>query len=565
MKMKIKNNYIDIIIIVLIIIASIFKIKVGIDNDEGYIISLGARFLQGDHLFKEVWDLYQTCTLPIVFFMNIYKFFTGGLIGVAIFLRTITTIIQISVAILYYYILKPYYKNTKWVCYIIALITPRFSQNLCYGFCGFTGILLCIIIIFYISKNIDKISKAKLVVFSILSALSLSEAVLGYPTFALTFIPISIFLLSNINKNKNYFKLFLYITVTCLLCATVYILFVLQNVTFDEMLHNFFYGMMSDESHNGGNMISSAIRVITYIRSDHIMVGYLNTIFALILLLFINKIKLFNIKINLLLSLLFVSSLAFILMNVTGLRYSGPLGMNLRWLLFALASFTLYFKYRADHEMFWLFGIVGIVMFFAVTLVTNLGLAATSSFLMITVLGAILLFGEEKNITPVIQNIILFVFIFSLIMTKGFTVRINGCGPANILEKREVIDFGVLKDIYEYPSNVKRDIEINQEFNERTTNDDLVLIMTNEPIYNLFGDFKFTGLTIVPDHVYSERWVSYYRDYDYGFPTKVFIDKALFTWDDLSQNNPLIKYLINYMKPDSFYESNNFYSFECVN
>ena len=252
-------------------------------------------------------------------------------------------------------------------------------------------------------------------------------------------------------------------------------------------------------------------------------------------------------------------------MNVTGLRYSGPLGMNLRWLLFALASFTLYFKYRADHEMFWLFGIVGIVMFFAVTLVTNLGLAATSSFLMITVLGAILLFGEEKNITPVIQNIILFVFIFSLIMTKGFTVRINGCGPANILEKREVIDFGVLKDIYEYPSNVKRDIEINQEFNERTTNDDLVLIMTNEPIYNLFGDFKFTGLTIVPDHVYSERWVSYYRDYDYGFPTKVFIDKALFTWDDLSQNNPLIKYLINYMKPDSFYESNNFYSFECVN
>ena len=565
MKMKIKNNYIDIIIIVLIIIASIFKIKVGIDNDEGYIISLGARFLQGDHLFKEVWDLYQTCTLPIVFFMNIYKFFTGGLIGVAIFLRTITTIIQISVAILYYYILKPYYKNTKWVCYIIALITPRFSQNLCYGFCGFTGIILCIIIIFYISKNIDKISKAKLVVFSILSALSLSEALLGYPTFALTFIPISIFLLSNINKNKNYFKLFLYITVTCLLCATVYILFVLQNVTFDEMLHNFFYGMMSDESHNGGNMISSAIRVITYIRSDHIMVGYLNTIFALILLLFINKIKLFNIKINLLLSLLFVSSLAFILMNVTGLRYSGPLGMNLRWLLFALASFTLYFKYRADHEMFWLFGIVGIVMFFAVTLVTNLGLAATSSFLMITVLGAILLFGEEKNITPVIQNIILFVFIFSLIMTKGFTVRINGCGPANILEKREVIDFGVLKDIYEYPSNVKRDIEINQEFNERTTNDDLVLIMTNEPIYNLFGDFKFTGLTIVPDHVYSERWVSYYRDYDYGFPTKVFIDKALFTWDDLSQNNPLIKYLINYMKPDSFYESNNFYSFECVN
>lgn len=565
MKMKIKNNYIDIIIIVLIIIASIFKIKVGIDNDEGYIISLGARFLQGDHLFKEVWDLYQTCTLPIVFFMNIYKFFTGGLIGVAIFLRTITTIIQISVAILYYYILKPYYKNTKWVCYIIALITPRFSQNLCYGFCGFTGIILCIIIIFYISKNIDKISKAKLVVFSILSALSLSEALLGYPTFALTFIPISIFLLSNINKNKNYFKLFLYITVTCLLCATAYILFVLQNVTFDEMLHNFFYGMMSDESHNGGNMISSAIRVITYIRSDHIMVGYLNTIFALILLLFINKIKLFNIKINLLLSLLFVSSLAFILMNVTGLRYSGPLGMNLRWLLFALASFTLYFKYRADHEMFWLFGIVGIVMFFAVTLVTNLGLAATSSFLMITVLGAILLFGEEKNITPVIQNIILFVFIFSLIMTKGFTVRINGCGPANILEKREVIDFGVLKDIYEYPSNVKRDIEINQEFNERTTNDDLVLIMTNEPIYNLFGDFKFTGLTIVPDHVYSERWVSYYRDYDYGFPTKVFIDKALFTWDDLSQNNPLIKYLINYMKPDSFYESNNFYSFECVN
>lgn len=565
MKLKIKSNYIDIITIILIIVVSYFKIKVGIDCDEGYIISLGARFLQGDHLFKEVWDLYQTCTLPIVFFINVYKYFTGGMIGIAIFLRIITTMIQFAVALLYYYILKPYYKNAKLVSYMIALVTPRFSQNLCYGFCGFTGILLCVIIIFYISKNIENVNKIRLISLSILSGLSLSEAVLGYPTFALTFIPISIFLLINVNRNKNYFKMFLLLTFTCLICAIAYILLVLKNVTFDEMLNNFFFGMMSDESHNGGNLLSSAIRVLTYIRNDHLMVGYLNVIAAFVLMILFHKIKFFNTKINLFLSLLFVSSLAFILLNVTGLRYSGPLGMNLRYLIFAIASIPLYIKNRNDLEVFWLFGIVGIVMFFSVSLVTNLGLAATSSFVMFTVMGSILLLDNDKYINYIVKNTILFIFIFSLIMIKGFTVRINGCGAANILEKREMIDFGVLKGIYDYPYNVKRDVEINSELNEKTSPDDLVLIMTNEPIYNLFGDFKFTALTIVPDHVYSDRWISYYRDYNYGFPTKVFIDKALFSWDDISKKNTFVKFLINYMKPNTFYESNNFYSFECVN
>ena len=262
-------------------------------------------------------------------------------------------------------------------------------------------------------------------------------------------------------------------------------------------------------------------------------------------------------------SIILVSSLAFTLLNISGIRPSGPLGMNIRWLLIAISSIPIYHGHKGKKDIIWLFGLTGCSCFFAVLMATNLGIAESSSFALIIVLGAILLLSNDDKLNLNIKRVVMYIFIISLILTKGFTVRINGTSPANILEKRDRIDFGVLQGIYDYPDQVKKFNEINRELNEKTTDEDIVFIMSNEPVYNLFGNFRFTSLSTIPTVEYSERWVRYYRDNNYSFPTKVFIDKSYKSdWDDLKANNLLIKYFINYIKENSFNESEHLYSFE---
>ena len=68
-------------------IASIIKVFVGLDYDENYITVLGARLLQGDHLFRECWDLYQTTGLTMALILGVFRSITGGYEGAILFCR----------------------------------------------------------------------------------------------------------------------------------------------------------------------------------------------------------------------------------------------------------------------------------------------------------------------------------------------------------------------------------------------------------------------------------------------------------------------------------------------
>ncbi len=555
-----KNLIINIIFITLIVLASISKIFVGIDHDETYVVVTAARLLQGEHLFKEIWDIYQTCILPSAILMKLYKTIFGNLDGVIIFLRIISTIVQFGIAFTFYQVFSNKYKNAIFGAMILALISPRYIQNFCHGFLGFGGILLCILLIEKITLSLTSLDKMKIIIISILSGVALSIGVLSYPTFIILIIPIGIYLVLQGMTEGKFRVALVTLVVTCLFCALLFLVYVLKNVSLDEMLKNLLQNVIADESHSSGNAITSAVRSILNTRKDQIIMGILIVISSAGICFILNKI---NLKINMFYSIILVSSLAFIMLNVTRIRPSGPFGMNIRWLLIAISSMPIYYRHKEQKDIVWLFGLSGWLMLFAVLMATNLGIAESSSFALIIVLGAILLLSNDDKLNIEIKKVVMYIFIFSLILTRGFTVRINGTSPANILEPRERIEFGVLQGIYDYPDQVKKFNEINRELNEKTTDEDIVFIMSNEPVYNLFGNFKFTSLSPIPTVEYSERWVRYYRDNNYSFPTKVFIDKSHKSdWDDLKTNNLLIKYFLNYMKENSFDESEYLYSFE---
>ena len=557
-----RNLIINIIFIALIVLASISKIFVGIDHDETYVVVTAARLLQGEHLFKEIWDIYQTCILPSAILMKLYKAIFGNLDGVIIFLRIMSTIVQFGPTVIFYKVFKNKYKNAIFGAMILALISPRYIQNFDYGFLGFAGVLLCILLIEKITLSLTSLDKMKIIMLSILSGVALSIGVLSYPTFIILTIPIGIYMVLQGMDDRKLRVALATLIITCLFCALLFLLYVLKNVTLDEMLKNLLQNVIADESHSSGSIIASTIKSIMNIRKDQIVMGALIAISSIVFCFLLNKT---NLRINLFCSTIFVSSLAFIWPNITMIRPSGPFGMNIRWLLIAISSMPIYYKYKNHKDIVWLFGLTGWLMLFAVLMATNLGIAESSSFALIIVLGAILLLSNDDKLNIEIKKVVMYIFIFSLILTKGFTVRINGTSPANILEPRERIDFGVLQGIYDYPGQVKKFNEIKIELDEKTTDEDIVFIMSNEPVYNLFGNFKFTSLSPIPTVEYSERWVRYYRDNNYSFPTKIFIDKSYKSdWDDLKANNLLIKYFINYMKENSFNESEYLYSFEII-
>ena len=90
-----------VILSILTVAASITKILIGLDFDENYITVLGARLLQGDHLFRECRDLYQTTGFTMALGLGIFKGITGGYEGAILFCRIVTAILQLLLGMLH--------------------------------------------------------------------------------------------------------------------------------------------------------------------------------------------------------------------------------------------------------------------------------------------------------------------------------------------------------------------------------------------------------------------------------------------------------------------------------
>ena len=69
--MKKKISLIKIILICLTVISSVKMIFFGWVIDEGYAFAIGNRLLQGDLLFRDMWELHQTSGYAIEFFLYI--------------------------------------------------------------------------------------------------------------------------------------------------------------------------------------------------------------------------------------------------------------------------------------------------------------------------------------------------------------------------------------------------------------------------------------------------------------------------------------------------------------
>lgn len=80
----------------------IYKIHLGIHNDEVMFVELGDMLLKGQILLKDLWTVFQFNAIFIAPWEYLFYAITGSLDGVIVFLRYVFVIIQMTIALWLY-------------------------------------------------------------------------------------------------------------------------------------------------------------------------------------------------------------------------------------------------------------------------------------------------------------------------------------------------------------------------------------------------------------------------------------------------------------------------------
>ena len=85
------------------------------------------------------------------------------------------------------------------------------------------------------------------------------------------------------------------------------------------------------------------------------------------------------------------------MLNITGLRPSGPFGLLERYIIYAVMAVILAFSLKKDPPLFYCFTIMGIFIFFGALAGSNLGFAQNALYLEPTIISFIISINEHKR------------------------------------------------------------------------------------------------------------------------------------------------------------------------
>ena len=507
-------------LLILTLLAAAVKIFIGFDRDEAYIVIMGVRLLEGDRLFDTMWELHMTSAWPAFLSLYLFQTVTGSLEGAVIFLRIASTVIQFAAAWLAYRILRRYESRDTAVLagIFVANFLPRATQNLEYGLLEMLFVLTAMLLIY--DEWMKMGQGEKVCLWKIVGAgISYSLGVLAYPTILISFpvILISMFLLQK--KETRRLRLPLLFCAVCAACAVIFLGYLLSYLTVPELLNNL-QGILADGTH------TDTVKTATYLvqllelckRTALITLGAL--LCTLCFYKWEKRRELFWY------CLLLSGAVIFIGFNVTGIRPSGAIGLQVRYLIAAILAAVFAIKMR-EKMITGLFLIPGIFLYAGAMIGSNMGFEENASFLYLTVLAAILLMGRYAETFRHIGAFCIAAFLCSIIFGKGYLVRITGTAPANIAQERTQIQEGILKGVYVYPEEADRYAEKKREIKAYSDAEDVVLYLGADAVCNTFAEGAFTSATCISTPAYNEEWVLYYENESHPRPTVVFLDRDL--------------------------------------
>ncbi len=496
-----------------------FRVFYGWDHDESYNILLAQRIADGKIIFKDMWDLHQTAAIFPALFIKIFMTVTGSTSGLAVFLRSISAVVQVLLALYSYKVFKKYYgqKCAFGAAIVVANLLPRATQELEYSTISIWGCLVCGLLLLEISK--EGISYKKLIFAGVFYA----AAVYSYPTILITALFVAFLIIFVVfDDRKVGVKSALVFFLTCVLVAGALAVYLFTHMTVSE-----FVQIIHELGKNGDHTVwFGAFFSLDYIKKSGVrLIGMIAI--AVVLRLFAKYVLKSEIKS--VYFFVFITTLIVVLLNLTGLRPSGPFGLLERYIGAVILFFFMGLK-DEDRVFTWIFGGLGIALYLGVLMGSNLGFNENAMYLEMSMICLVVLaikYLENMSYRDKrLGTICVWTFIAGIIFSSGYFVRIDGTQPANVFQCTETMDYGPLNGIKVFPEKKKALDEQSSSLYSMTDAGKLYTVLTREPIgyYFVKGDYISAQYAATAQY-YNEQWVDFYTLYGRKLPDEILISK----------------------------------------
>lgn len=531
------------------VLAAIKLIFVDYTLDEEYQIVMAYRRLQGDTLFGSMWEPHQTSAFGCFILLKLYTMFTHTTEGVVVFIRFCTTLIQLGLSVWLYKVLKKFVSEKYafllgliFFNYVPKLIQiPEFSNMQLWFF----TVTVLALVQYYAKNSLEEsvkqvqtvtngqsqssVKEGKKWGYLILAGIGMSLEVLSYPSCLVLFPVFGVFILFASEKGKKLRDAFLF-AVTCGVCGTLWLLYVMASVALEDFLRNVQYVLSFDGTHNLDIAQQTKGTVLLAELGETLIL--LVVVFAVgILLSFVTE-RIWKKKLPLPVSVVVASEVVQLFYWVVKqVGYEKPQIIMLVCLLLPI----IYIWKNKNETGFLLPAFLGSwTVLIAVLYMSDLGLwnAAAQG-----ILGAI--FGlafwiviYEKENQAKKQGIILFLLItlaLTNIFGKGFTVKYGKTQTNTILGIRNVVRKGPAKGIFShYMLGYIMDSDY-EDFLSQVPEGSKVLIVTNmvegagtSPY--MFGNYEICHFSIVDPTTYDEKLLTYWELYPEKQPDVIVVD-----------------------------------------
>ena len=368
---------------------AIWKTRLGIHSDEVHSIAVGDMIANGNVYFKECWFYLQMSavyTSPLIY---LYETINGSTEGILYFFRILSVCIQTGIVLYFYFTFSKGF-NKKYVAIAAILLfvyVPDFqSFNYKQEMIWFS-IMQIIFLYRYYKTGYKK--------YLIGLGIMIAGNVLSYPTTIIQF-PVFLGLIYKMeqlkgNKEKKVIKSWLLITGVCAICASLFILIVLKEISIEEFIE-FFPVVFTDE-----NLDSSFIAKLFHPLKKFILLG-LMTWLPLIICEKINYIKRFIKRyqipiVSIILWMAFLGQCYIEREGVTWHCITYPYSITL-FLLPLLCKI----KSNKGKEIFFLFEIPAIIAVLCIALASNQGNITSMYGTIISLIGMVMLIGERNEL-----------------------------------------------------------------------------------------------------------------------------------------------------------------------
>lgn len=551
------KKYIWLLFMGLSILASVSKIFVGFDIDEGYALALPYRLLQGDKLLTDMWEVHQTSSIFAAAILKPFLVISGSAEGIVLYSRVVSTMIHLLISFLCYGTLRLYISKAQagFMALVYFNFLPKWMMNVDFSMQFVWFFVLCILCILMGEYNRNKKQYKKMYLWIFLAGVSLAFLVLGYPTMVFLY-PVYVILLfmrKGWEKGER-IKSVLAFTGGCGILAVLFLGYLLSYMSISQLFENIPH-VFSDGSHqfSGTSKWSLWIGHGKDVVVQTAITGVPSLLMAGICHALINrnqknketgKLPCYSFCVTFTNVYISLTSAIILFADLLGVAW-GPFRLQIRYIVMFVLGFFIIQRVQDKKMGKWVLQfcmMTSLVAFLSILLASNVGPTSSSSYLTLGVMAMLWMLmeeirqikeGEQSNALSKsgamylkLTYMALTLFLLSIIFCKGYYVRVTEYPPSNIRMERMQIAKGAAKGIYVYPSEYEEMTETYEIMTQYSDENDRVLYLGTQALSNLYTEGEMVLPTTISTPAFNEQWVEYFGKHPKKMPTVIFLSKS---------------------------------------